>query len=101
GSGLKVQTALVFAVALFTGTSVAFGQWIKHPVPGTPRTADGKPNLSAPAPRAANGKPDLTGIWQVEPSPIPELMKLLAASGGENALGEALPSKYFINLFSD
>ena len=75
------------------------GQWIKHPVPGTPRTADGKPNLSAPAPRAASGKPDLSGVWQVEASPIPELMKLLP--GGENGLGEAIPSKYFVNLFSD
>jgi hypothetical protein len=83
------------------GTSAAYGQWIKHPIPGTPRTADGKPNLSAPAPRAANGKPDLSGIWQAEASPIPELMKLLAASGGENGLGEAIPTKYFVNLFVD
>jgi hypothetical protein len=99
GSTLKVQSALVFAVMLSMGTSAAYGQWIKYPVPGTPRTADGKPNLSAPAPRAANGKPDLSGVWQVEASPIPELMKLLP--GGENGLGEAIPSKYFVNLFSD
>jgi hypothetical protein len=99
----KAQSTLVgtIAIALLAGTSAAYGQWIKYPVPGTPRTADGKPNLAAPAPRAVNGKPDLSGIWQAEPSPIPELMKLLAASGGENGLGEALPSKYFINLFSD
>jgi hypothetical protein len=99
--GQRALRVSAIAFALLAGTSAANGQWIKYPVPGTPRTADGKPNLSAPAPRAANGKPDLSGIWQVEPSPIPELMKLLAASGGENGLGEALPSKYFINLFSD
>ena len=40
-------------------------QWPNHPTPGMPRTADGKPNLSAPAPRSADGKPDLSGVWQV------------------------------------
>ena len=36
--------------------------------PGTPRTRDGKPNLSAPAPRAANGKPDLPASGTYEPT---------------------------------
>src|SRR2546422_6299822 len=50
-------------VLLFTsGTAVA--QWVSIPLPGTPRTFDGKPNLNAPAPRAADGKPDLSGIWR-------------------------------------
>jgi hypothetical protein len=99
---VKVERALrtvTIAITVLTGTSAAYGQWIKYPVPGTPRAADGKPNISAPAPRAANGKPDLSGIWQAEPAPIPELMKMLP--GGENGLGEAIPSKYFINLFAD
>jgi hypothetical protein len=39
------------------------GQWLNYPTPGIPRTADGKPNLTAPAPRTADGKPDLSGIW--------------------------------------
>ena len=38
-------------------------QWINYPTAGVPRTADGKPNLAAPAPKAADGKPDLSGIW--------------------------------------
>ncbi len=41
-------------------------QWIHYPTAGLPRTADGKPDLDAPAPRAAGGHPDLTGIWQPE-----------------------------------
>jgi len=41
----------------------AQAQWIKLPLPGTPRTKDGKPNLAAPAPRAQDGHPDLSGIW--------------------------------------
>ena len=40
-------------------------QWLNYPTPGLPRTADGKPNLSAPAPRTADGHPDLSGIWEL------------------------------------
>jgi hypothetical protein len=41
----------------------AHAQWVNYPAPGTPRTADGQPNLTAPAPKTAEGKPDLSGVW--------------------------------------
>ena len=41
----------------------ASGQWLSYPTPGMPRTADDKPNLSAPVPKAADGKPSLSGLW--------------------------------------
>jgi len=41
-------------------------QWLNQRTPGIPRTADGKPNLSARAPRASDGHPDLSGLWQTE-----------------------------------
>ena len=44
--------------------SSAPAQWLNYPTPGIPRTADGKPNLAAPAPRMADGKPDLSGVWR-------------------------------------
>jgi len=47
----------------FSGTIHA--QWTNLHDPKTPRTADGKPNLSAPAPRQPGGKPDLSGMWLV------------------------------------
>jgi hypothetical protein len=51
---------------LFVTVGVAQAQWLKLPLPGTPRTPDGKPNLSAPAPRTADGKPDLSGLWHAD-----------------------------------
>src|ERR1051325_5686354 len=40
-------------------------QWLHQPTQGIPRTADGKPNLTAAAPRTPDGKPDLSGIWRL------------------------------------
>ena len=37
------------ALALIVGTMPAGAQWLDRPWPGIPRTADGKPNLTAPA----------------------------------------------------
>jgi hypothetical protein len=55
-------------VALVSGATIE-AQWLNYPTRGVPRTADGKPDLSAPAPRTADGKPDFSGIWQLEANP--------------------------------
>ena len=57
-----MRTFLTILALAFAAAS-AQGQWLNYPTPGIPRTADGKPDLSAPAPKAAGGKPDLSGIW--------------------------------------
>jgi len=60
----KARSAVVVGLAAaLLQTGMAAGQWMKHPDPRTPRMADGKPNLAAPAPRLADGRPDLGGIW--------------------------------------
>ncbi|MBI4887615.1 MAG: hypothetical protein HY824_11030 [Acidobacteria bacterium] len=56
---------LALACVCATGGTV-FAQWLSLPLPGTPRTADGKPNLKAPTPRTPDRKPDLSGIWRRE-----------------------------------
>ena len=45
------------------------GQWLTHPWPGIPRTADGKPDLAAPAPKTPDGKPDFSGVWGLDAGP--------------------------------
>src|SRR5262245_4579743 len=61
---LLVTTAMVTTL-----TMQVAAQWLTHPTPDIPRTADGKPNLAALAPRTADGKPDLTGLWAVAAPP--------------------------------
>jgi hypothetical protein len=63
---------------LFVMAGSAQAQWLKLPLPGTPRLPDGKPNLSAAAPRTPDGKPDLSAIWQAD---APRYLENLAGDG--------------------
>ena len=65
----------------------ALAQWENVKNTNIPRTADGKPNLSAPAPRAPDGKPDLSGLWWI-PNRGP-------------AEGTGVPPKYLNNIAAD
>ena len=56
---------LVTIIALTACVTPLAAQSAQYRTPGIPRTADGKPNLNAPAPRTADGKPDLTGLWDM------------------------------------
>ncbi len=58
-----ISVLVTVGLALTLVPGVARGQWLKYPTAGVPRTADGKPNLSAPTPRLPDGKPDFSGIW--------------------------------------
>ena len=79
----------------------AHAQWLNYPDRGTPRTRDGKPNLTAPAPRASDRKADLSGVWQTE-----------LVNPHDSVLGESFAfvvpgddprtfSKYFWNILAD
>ncbi|MEO8258906.1 MAG: hypothetical protein ABI868_16285 [Acidobacteriota bacterium] len=96
------KTAVLIVVALVGQTVQA--QWVKHPTPGTPRTPDGRPILTARTPRAPNGKPDLSGVWHVQPTPLAEMKRLF----GDSVDVVQVPgmeidtvSKYGINILQD
>jgi hypothetical protein len=98
-----MRRASLLLVCLVFGQSAA-AQWLNHPTPGSPRTRDGKANLSAPAPRASNGKPDLSGVWHVQPTSLAEMKRLF----GDDVDKLQVPgmeidtvSKYGINILQD
>jgi hypothetical protein len=90
---------------LFAGALLfAPGQWLNYPTPGTPRGADGKPNLSAKAPRTPDGKPDLSGVWRTAYGSPDENERLFGA--GVKAFIEpgddpSSFSKYFLDILVD
>ncbi len=63
-----MRTGLVGLVVWCALSLAAHAQWLDFPSKGIPRTADGKPNLSAPTPRTRDGKPSLDGIWVADDS---------------------------------
>ena len=94
-----MRVRVLITALLLSAPALAGAQWVNHPTPGLPRTADGRPDLTAPTPRTSHGRPDLSGVWQAKASPIPELIKMVP--GGQNGLGEDIPTKYFVNLLAD
>jgi len=83
GAQMKISHWLI--VGILSATP-AFAQWenVKHA--NVPRTADGKPNLSAPAPRSPDGKPDLSGLWWMP---------------NRGPANTGVPPKYLNNIASD
>ncbi len=79
----------------------AHAQWSNYPDSRTPRTKDGKPNLTAPPPRAPDGHPDLSGVWEGEPTPVTEIKRVLGEHFLDLQTDLVGTSKYFVNLFWD
>src|SRR5579863_6062422 len=99
-NGRIIKVGLLFAGAILC----AGAQWLNYPTPGTPRTRDGKPDLSAKAPRASNGKPDLSGVWQTEFAPPGENERLFGSEAKTFVVPGDDPttfSKYFLNILVD
>ena len=80
-------------LALLISTAGVSAQWLDHPTPGIPRTADGKPKLDAPVPKAADGKPDLSGLWRRSRNPTQRRTTLAMGPNLEDFMrpGETIP----------
>jgi hypothetical protein len=68
---LRRSLSLAVTLAVIAAPQIAAAQWIEQKTVGIPRTADGKPNLNAPAPRTADDRPDLSGLWRMESTTNP------------------------------
>jgi hypothetical protein len=77
---MRRPTVMAGGAALLLLSATLHAQWLNYPTPGMPRTADGKPNLSAPPPRTPDGKPDLSGLWRTTNG---RLLQNLGADGVE------------------
>ncbi|MEQ1886770.1 MAG: hypothetical protein ABL967_17040 [Bryobacteraceae bacterium] len=76
--------------SIFVLAPTAGAQWLNFPTAGIPRTADGKPNLKAPAPKTRDGKPDFSGMWQPA--------NRLPCNGVTLICGDLPASKQFLNI---
>jgi hypothetical protein len=88
---LTVTVAVVLAAVALP----ARAQWLNQPTRGIPRTANGNPDLKAPAPRGADGHPDLSGPWTGRPAVIGVPDEALTATS--RALVREREENYFEN----
>src|SRR3989442_6674405 len=93
---MKMPIAAI-AVLIACATSL-LAQWPKFKEAGVPRDAQGRAVMDGRTPRTSDGKPDLSGDWmRADRDPLPqELVGVVTARGETN---RAAPSSPRLRLF--
>src|SRR5215470_8014480 len=71
-------------VLLIACSSSLFAQWPKYKEPGVPRDSEGRVQMDGRTPRTSDGKPDLTGDWvRADRDPLPQELAGVVTARGE------------------
>src|SRR5438876_9534027 len=81
---MKIPAAAIAVVLVCSGS--LFAQWPKFKEAGVPRDAQGRVLMDGRTPRTPDGKPDLSGDWmRADRDPLPqELAGVVTARGETN-----------------
>ena len=79
---MKTPAVLIAVVLAFSSSLSA--QWPKYKEPGAPRDAEGRVQIDGRTPRTPDGKPDLTGDWvRADRDPLPQELAGVVTARGE------------------